>query len=71
MEGDGGCHKIIMNLRKNKNKDIQTAYPESERCDDCGVDNVWDLSFSAFVDHLDEHKGRESHTRGGKNYPSS
>ena len=57
---------VIMNLRKNKNEDIQLSYPESEPCDECGVDNVWDLSFSAFVDHMEHHRVNEkgsSHTR--------
>ena len=52
--------KVIMSL---KNKNVQHKYPESEPCDECGVDNVWNLSFSAFVDHLVEHRARESYTQ--------
>ena len=58
--------EVIMNMKstratlatgsENKNEDIWDSYP----CDECGVDNVWDLSFSAFVDHLDEHTERSS-----------
>ena len=65
--------EIIMNLR-NRNEDIQHDPPESHPCNECGVNNVWDLSFSTFVDHLDEHRGRktysESHTREDENYSS-
>ena len=49
--------EVIMSLR-NKNED-EVTYPESEPCDECGVNNVSDLSFNLFCCHLEEHRSSE------------
>ena len=48
--------RTIINMMENKNEVTEHIW----KCDECGVDNVWDLSFNLFCCHIHEHRDRRS-----------